>query len=175
MPSSKASKRPALTIDTTTSKTEPEIPNTNVSDAKASQEHARQACNSITCTTSREHHHRHQYDRRQHDHDHDHTRSESLKSHSTASFDSDLTTWALLSVDGPSGGTLRTVCTRDHEDGQSCQHVGGEQKYPEIPRVDEPFEEITMEDVKAMEEEDERAKKAEGEDSDEEWVVVWCG
>jgi hypothetical protein len=68
------------------------------------------------------------------------------------------------------------VCTHDNENGEPCQHVGHERKYPEFPRVDEPFEKITMEDVKAMEEEDKRAKKAgngdaEG-DSDEEWVVL---
>jgi hypothetical protein len=171
MPSSKTTKRPALTIDTTTPKTEPETPDTNVSDTKASQEHTHQACNSTTCPITQGHHH-HQHDNPQHDH----TDSESLKSKSTASFDSDLSTWAHLSVDGRTGDTLRTVCTHDNENGEPCQHVRHERKYPEFPRVDEPFEKITMEDVKAMEEEDKRAKKAgdgdaEG-DSDEEWVVL---
>jgi hypothetical protein len=137
MPSSKATKRPALTIDTTTPKTEPETPDANVSDAKASsQEHKHQPCDSTTCPTTHRHHHHHD----QHDnHQHDHTDSESLKSKSTASFDSDLSTWAHLSVDGPTGGTLRTVCTHDDENGEPCQHVGHERKYPEFPRVDEPL------------------------------------
>jgi hypothetical protein len=169
---SKASKRPALTIDTSVPNTKPEISNTDVSEVESSsQEHTHQPCNSTTCPTTHEHHH-HQHNNRQNDR----TGAESLKSNSTASFDSDLNTWAHLSVDGPTGGTLRTVCTHDSENGEPCQHVGHERRYAEIPRVDEPFEEITTEDVRAMEEEDERARKAEDSDgdgdSDEGWVVV---
>jgi hypothetical protein len=153
---SKATKRPALTIDTSVPKTKPEIPDTDASDTNAPQEHTHQPCNSTAYPTTQEHHH-HQHDHRQHDH----ADAESLKSTSTASFDSDLTSWALLSVDGPTGGTLRTICTRDREDGEPCQHLGHELNYAAFPRVDEPFEEITMEEVKAMEEEDEQ-----------EWVVI---
>jgi G3E family GTPase len=167
---SKASKRPALTIDTTMPKTEPKIPNTDLSDTNIPQEHTHHPYNSTASPTTQEHHH-HQHDHRQHDHrQHDHAGAENLKSKSTASFESDLTTWALLSVDGPTGGTIRTICTLDREDGEPCQHVGHERKYAEFPRVDEPFEEITMEDVKALEEEDERARKAK---AGEGWRRKW--
>jgi hypothetical protein len=167
MPSPKTTKRPALTVNTTMSKTEPKTPNTDVSDTNIPQEHTHQPYTSTAYPPTQEHHH-HQPDHRQHDHAG--AGAEKLKSKSTASFESDLTTWALLSVDGPTGGTIRTICTLDREDGEPCQHVGHERRDAGFPRVDEPFEEITMEDVRAMEEEDERVRKAK---AGEGWRRKW--
>lgn len=74
-------------------------------------------------------------------------------------------TWAHLSVDR-SGARIRTICTRDHEDGESCSHTVREHRYRNIPRVDRPSERITVKGVEAMMERDgkvERESEGEGE------------
>lgn len=89
------------------------------------------------------------------------------------STDSDLMTWAHLSVD-ISGAKLRTICTQDHEDGETCSRTVREHRYRNISRVDGPSEKITVEGVKAMMESDARAgRESDGEgEGEEEWVVI---
>ena len=103
-----------------------------------------------------------------HHHPHDHAGAESAKRKSTASVDNDLTTWAHLSVDR-GGATLRTICTQERENGETCQHSGHERRYHAIPRVDEPVMKISLKGVKALEEGD---GVAEREEDEEGWVVL---
>lgn len=74
------------------------------------------------------------------------------------STDSDLTTWAHLSLDR-SGARVRTVGTQDHENGETCSHTALERRYRSIPRVDGPSEKITVKGVDAMMERDARAER----------------
>ena len=85
------------------------------------------------------------------------------------STDSDLMTWAYLSVDR-SGAELRTICTQDHEDGETCSHTVREHRYHNIPRVDGPSEKITVEGVSAMMEGD--ARKGRENEGEEGWVII---
>lgn len=87
------------------------------------------------------------------------------------STDSELMTWAHLSVDR-SGAKIRTICTRDHEDGETCSHTVREHRYRNIPRVDGPSEKITVQGVEAMMERDGKVgRESEGE-AEEDWVVI---
>ena len=82
-------------------------------------------------------------------------------------------TWAHLSLDR-SGAKIRTICTREHEDGEACEHTVRERRYRDIPRTDGPSEMITVEGVEAMMERDARVEKeSDGEGEGEEgWIVV---
>jgi hypothetical protein len=70
-------------------------------------------------------------------------------------------TWAHLSVDR-SGAKIRTICTKDHEDGEECKHTVRERRYRDLPRVHGPSEKITVEGVEAMMERDARVEKESG-------------
>ena len=87
------------------------------------------------------------------------------------STDSELMTWAHLSVDR-SGARIRTICTRDHEDGETCWHTVREHRYRNIPRVDGPSEKITVEGVEAMMERDRKVERESEGEGEEDWVVV---
>jgi hypothetical protein len=131
-------------------------PNTTINPAS-------QSCTSKTC--SAHHHHHHHYD-----HDHDQPSNADLDADGARrnSTDSDLTTWAHLSVDR-SGAKVRKICTQDHEDVETCSRTGRERKYRDIPRVDGPSEKITVEGVRAMMERDAEAEREAEEGG---WVVV---
>ena len=87
------------------------------------------------------------------------------------STDSDLMTWAHLSVDR-SGAKLRTICTQDHGEGEACEHVVRERRYRDFPRVDGPCEKITVQGVEVMMEGDARAGRDSEGEGEEGWVVV---
>ncbi|GAB7329182.1 hypothetical protein MBLNU13_g01002t1 [Cladosporium sp. NU13] len=87
------------------------------------------------------------------------------------STDSDLMTSAHFSVDR-SGAKVRTICTRDHEDGETCSHTVCERRYGNIPRVDRPSEKITVGGVEAMMESDARVEREGDGEGEEEWVVI---
>ena len=91
-----------------------------------------------------------------HTHTHDgQTTADDARCKST---DSDLMTWAHLSVDR-SGAKIRTICTQDHEDGEKCLHIVNERRYRDVPRVDGPSETITVEGVEAMLEREARVER----------------
>ena len=87
------------------------------------------------------------------------------------STDSELMTWAHLSVDR-SGARIRTICTRDHKDGETCSHTVREHRYRNIPRVDGPSERITVEGVEAMMERDGKVERESEGEGEEDWVVI---
>jgi hypothetical protein len=132
-------------------------PNTTINPAS-------QSCTSKTCSAHHHHHHHH------YDHDHDQPSNADLDADGARrnSTDSDLTTWAHLSVDR-SGAKVRKICTQDHEDVETCSRTGRERKYRDIPRVDGPSEKITVEGVRAMMERDAEAEREAEEGG---WVVV---
>jgi hypothetical protein len=90
------------------------------------------------------------------------------------SADSDLMTWAHLSVDR-SGAKIRTICTKDHEDGDTCKHAVRERRYRDIPRVDGPSEKITIEGAEAMMESDARVEKESDGEGEDGWIVIGRG
>lgn len=77
----------------------------------------------------------------------------------------DLGTWTYVSVD-LRGATLRTI--HFNEDG-SERHYHGRRHLPNIPRVDEPAVNVTMEDISKLEDE---VRHAEEKMLDVEWEVV---
>ena len=87
------------------------------------------------------------------------------------STDSELMTLAHLSVDR-SGARIRTICTREHEDGETCSHTVREHRYRNFPRVDGPSERITVEGVEAMMERDGKAERESDGEGEEGWVVI---
>lgn len=104
-----------------------------------------------------------------HTHTHDEqTATDDMRRKST---DSDLMTWAHLSVDR-SGAEIRTICTQDHEDGETCSHTVHERRYRGIPRVDGPSETITVEGVEAMMERDARVERVGDGEGEEGWIVI---
>ena len=106
-------------------------------------------------------------------HTHSHDKQTPVGDARRKSTDSDLMTWAHLSVDR-SGARIRTICTQDHVDGETCSHTVHERRYRDIPRVDGPSEKITVEDVEAMMARDARVEReGEGEGEGEEgWIVI---
>ena len=102
---------------------------------------------------------------------HKHEQQASADGPRRKSTDSDLTTWAHLSVDR-SGARLHTVCTRDHEDGETCSHTVREHRYRHIPRVDGPSEKITVDGVEAMMASEARAERESDGEGEEGWIVI---
>lgn len=146
----------------------PKVTKRNISlDAKAQSAEPSAAANTNNTDAPRDHAHAHHHHHHQRSHPHDHAGADGARRTSSASVDSDLTTWAHLSVDR-AGATLRTVCTQDREDGEACQHSGHERRYTGIPHVDEPVTKISKAHVKAMEDGD----GVETEEDEDGWVVL---
>lgn len=109
--------------------------------------------------------------RHAHAHAHNHEQQASTDGSRRKSTDSDLTTWAHLSLDR-SGARVRTICTQDHENGETCSHIALERRYRSNPRVDGPSEKITVKGVEAMMASEARAERDSDGEGEEGWIVI---